>query len=187
MALNLEKIANSKLSSFPMTRNYGGVDMTKRNFTYLTEFSGLGGASLGCRQAGGIGKLAIEWDPCDRSQNAYQHLVLNFPEMHKEGLILNKDITTISGDEMLDIMGIPSHTLNIFQTSFPCQGFSMSNTARDVEDERNNLFYNSLEHISKIMPDVVIGENVGGLGAGVMKQGVISHIILNKSLLKTSL
>ena len=141
----------------------------ENKFTYITAFSGCGGSALGLKQAGGEGLLAIEWDPSDKSQNAYQHLVKNFPEMHEQGRILNEDICTISGERIMEITGLKKYSLGLYQSSAPCQGFSSCNTKRDANDLRNDLFYESIKHVDVLRPAVAVFENVAGMTRGKMR------------------
>ena len=142
----------------------------ENKFTYITAFSGCGGSAIGLKQAGGKGLLAIEFDPCDlKDQNAYQHLVKNFPEMHKQGRLLNEDICTISGERIMEITGLKPFELSVYQSSAPCQGFSSANTKRDANDLRNDLFYESIKHVDVLRPSLAIFENVAGMTRGKMR------------------
>jgi len=156
--------------------------LKEKPFTYITEFSGCGGASLGLQQAGGKGLLAIEYDPCDKSQNAYQHLITNFPELYKKGAILNKDITTVSGNQILKITNLEKGELDILQSSAPCQGFSSSNTNRNADDSRNDLFFVSINHVRALKPKIAIFENVAGMTRGAMKTKYLQITSALKSL-----
>ena len=143
--------------------------MNNKKFTYITAFSGCGGAALGLQQAGGEGLLSIEWDPYDKSQNAYQHLVKNFSEMHKQGRLLNEDIGTISGEKIMEVTGLKPFELKLYQSSAPCQGFSASNTKRDANDLRNDLFFESIKHVDVLRPSVALFENVAAMCRGKMR------------------
>ena len=143
--------------------------MENKKFTFINSFAGCGGLELGLQQAGGECLLAIEWDPNDNSQNAYQHLVKNFPNMHKQGRILNEDICTISGERIMEVTGLEKFELGIYQSSAPCQGFSASNTKRDANDLRNDLFYESIKHVDVLRPSVALFENVAGMVRGKMR------------------
>ncbi len=155
--------------------------MENIDLTYLTEFSGLGGSSLGLSQilVPGVNPrcvMALEYDPFDKKQNAYQHLVANFPDLYERGQILNKDIRDVSTQEVLDTIKLQTGQLSIFQTSFPCQSFSMANTKRSLEDEKNDFFYESLRHIEAVKPALVMGENVVGLSQGIMKSALYDMV-----------
>jgi len=144
--------------------------MNNNTFTYITEFSGLGGSAVGLKAAGGQGLLAIEWDPdTGKTQNAYDHLVTNFPDLAAKGCILNEDICKVSGERILEITGLMPKQLNLFTSSAPCQGFSTSNTSRDANDIRNNLFFASLKHVKVLLPELVLFENVAGMTKGAMR------------------
>ncbi len=145
-------------------------------FTYMTVFSGLGGSALGLKQAGGKGLFALDYDPSTKSQNAYEHLVVNFPELHASGCILNEDITNVTGKRILELTKLKPRELDIYQSSAPCQGFSTCNPIRDANNPKNMLFYQSIKQIKVLLPKIVIFENVAGMTRGKMR-GVYFQII----------
>jgi len=142
----------------------------------MTVFSGLGGSALGLKQAGGKGLFALDFDPSTRSQNAYEHLVVNFPELHASGCILNEDITNVTGKRILELTKLKPRELDIYQSSAPCQGFSTSNPIRDANNPKNMLFYQSIKQIKVLLPKIVVFENVAGMTRGKMR-GVYFQII----------
>lgn len=154
----------------------------EKRFTYISEFAGAGGACLGLKAAGGDARLMVEFDPYDKSQNAYQNLVENFPEVHEKGRILNRDICTVSGEEMLELSGLKKYECTVLQSSAPCQGFSGANTKRDVFDVRNDLFFETIKHIDVIRPELVILENVAGMVRGAMVSKYLQIINAVKAL-----
>jgi DNA (cytosine-5)-methyltransferase 1 len=143
--------------------------MDDYRFTYITVFSGCGGSALGLKQAGGKGLFALDFDPLSKTQNAYDHLVLNFPEIHDKGCILNEDIQSVSGERILELVGIRPRELDLYQSSAPCQGFSASNTARNAKDFRNDLFFESIKQVKVIQPAIALFENVAGMTMGKMR------------------
>lgn len=156
--------------------------MSNKKFTYITEFAGAGGACLGLRDAGGECKLMIEFDPYDRNQNAYKHLVLNFPETYKDSRIVNCDITTLSGVSQLRLACIKPGEIDVVQSSSPCQGFSMSNTSKIDNDPRNDLFFHTIENLKITQPKIFIGENVPGLVNSIKSKS--KYLQIKKRLVK---
>lgn len=111
----------------------------------VSLFSGAGGLDLGLIEAGNeivwandIDKYAVE---------TYKNNIGNN--------IICDDIRNI------DIEEIP--TADVVVGGFPCQGFSMANLQRTVDDERNQLykfFYSVIKHLQ---PKYFIAENVKGI------------------------
>lgn len=122
----------------------------------VSLFSGAGGLDLGFIQAGHevIWANDIDKDACATySENIGSH-------------ILCQDIREI------DVADIPN--CDIVIGGFPCQGFSMANMRRNIEDERNQLYKFFYSVIKNKQPKYFVAENVKGilsLGEGsVIKQ-----------------
>ena len=59
---------------------------------------------------------------------------------------------------------------------FPCQGFSIANLGRSVDDSRNKLYKQMLRVIRVKKPKYFVAENVAGiltLGKGIVMQKII--------------
>ncbi|MAG27201.1 hypothetical protein CMI47_16840 [Candidatus Pacearchaeota archaeon] len=128
--------------------------------TVISTFAGCGGSSLGYKWAGFKELLAIEWE-----KNAVETFKLNFPNVP----IWQRDIATVTGQEILDFTGLKKGQLDIFDGSPPCQGFSSAKGKRDVTDQRNNLSFEYIRLINEIQPKVFVMENVPGMMRGKMK------------------
>jgi len=128
-------------------------------YTVISTFAGGGGSSLGYHLAGFKEVLAIEWD-----KNACETLRLNFPDL----LVWEKDITKVTGKEILKELNIKKGELDIFDGSPPCQGFSMMGK-RKVNDPRNELFLAYCNLLKELQPKVLMMENVSGMMKGKMK------------------
>ncbi len=78
-----------------------------------------------------------------------------------------------------DIRQIPSSDLpddvDIVIGGFPCQGFSVANTKRTMEDTRNFLYKEMLRVIKDKKPAYFVAENVKGLLS--MEKGKVIHMI----------
>ena len=117
-------------------------------------FCGAGGLSLGFTQNGFITSLANDIEPC--CVDTYAH---NHPETPREHIILgdiNDVIDNIENlqrfDEVDVIVGGP-----------PCQGFSMANRQRLIDDPRNKLYKSYVKVVSMIQPKFFVMENVKGM------------------------
>ena len=124
--------------------------------TIISLFSGAGGLDLGLIQAG---NNVIWANDIDADAVATYKANIN-------SHIIQADIQNI------DITKIPS--ADVVVGGFPCQGFSMANMKRDIDDERNVLYKFFYNAIKEKQPKFFIAENVKGilsLGKGsVVKQ-----------------
>lgn len=124
----------------------------------ISLFSGAGGLDLGLIHAG----HHIVWAN-DIDSNAVATYRANV-----DPNIIQADIRDI------DINEIPNG--DVVVGGFPCQGFSIANMRRNVNDERN-LLYEFFYHTIQIkQPSFFIAENVKGilsLGGGTIMQNII--------------
>lgn len=127
-------------------------------------FSGVGGFSLGFKQAGFDITIAIEND-----ESIAESYVKNHPEVY----MLNEDISNVSlavfnkinGDNTI-IIGGP-----------PCQGFSQKGSRNILDDERNYLFKQFYKIVDYIKPRYFIMENVPNMltvNNGYFKKQIIN-------------
>lgn len=111
----------------------------------VSLFSGAGGLDYGFMQAGHdiIWANDIDKDACATyRKNIGNHIIC-------------ADIKDI------DIDTIPS--CDIVIGGFPCQGFSMANMRRSIEDERNQLYKFFYSVIKEKQPSFFVAENVKGI------------------------
>lgn len=111
----------------------------------ISLFSGAGGLDLGLKQAGNDIVWANDID-ADAVTTYKQNISDN---------ILCEDIKNINIDT------IPAG--DVVVGGFPCQGFSLANMHRTVEDERNKLYLFFYKVINKKKPKYFIAENVKGI------------------------
>lgn len=124
----------------------------------VSLFSGAGGLDLGFIQAG----HSIIW-----ANDVYTDAV----ETYRKNIgahIVESDIHKISCD------AIPG--CDIIIGGFPCQGFSVANTKRTVEDKRNELYKQMIRIIKNKQPKFFLAENVKGL-LNIGKGEVIKMVI----------
>lgn len=112
----------------------------------ISLFSGAGGMDLGFIQSG----FDIVWSN-DFFKEATESYGLNIDDR-----IVLGDITQISSDDMPD-------DIDVVIGGFPCQGFSVANTRRTMEDKRNFLYKELLRVIKDKKPKFFVAENVKGL------------------------
>lgn len=117
--------------------------MSKKEFTFIDLFAGIGGMRLAFEKWGGTCVFSSEWDKF--SQQTYE---ANFHEI-PEG-----DITQISSSK------IPKH--DILLGGFPCQPFSHAGLKEGFADTRGTLFFEVERIIKAKKPSLVLLENVKG-------------------------
>ena len=132
-------------------------DVPKSNITvypkplrYIDLFCGIGGfryASKGAFDKLGInGKCVFSSDIDKYAQQAYE---ANFGEKPVG------DITKVDAESIPDF--------DLLFGGFPCQGFSVANTKRHEDDERNVLYKQLIRMIDAKRPKFFLAENVKGI------------------------
>jgi len=122
-------------------------------------FSGCGGLDLGFLQAG----FDIVW-----ANDFFKEAVETYKKNIGNHIVLG-DITQISSEEIPNI--------DILLGGFPCQGFSVANIKRSMEDERNFLYKEMLRIVKDKKPKYFLAENVKGLLS--MQKGEVIKMIVN--------
>lgn len=117
-------------------------------------FCGAGGLSLGFTQEGFITSLANDIQDC--CVDTYAH---NHPETPRDHIVLGdiKDVVK-NLDELL-----AGRSVDIVVGGPPCQGFSMANRQRLIDDPRNYLYKSYVEVVKKVRPKFFVMENVKGM------------------------
>lgn len=118
-------------------------------------FCGAGGLSLGFTQEGFVTCLAN--DIQDVCVDTYAH---NHPETPRSRIILGdiKEKVVDHVDELLENVNV-----NIIVGGPPCQGFSMANRQRLIDDPRNKLYKNFVQFVEKVKSPFFVMENVKGM------------------------
>lgn len=111
----------------------------------VSLFSGAGGLDLGFTMAG----HEIIW-----ANDLYEDAVATYRENLGDHIVC-KDISKIDTDDIPDC--------DIVIGGFPCQGFSVANTKRHEQDERNVLYKQLIRVISAKKPKFFLAENVKGI------------------------
>ena len=134
--------------------------MNKKNkYTVAGLFSGCGGLDLGFINAG----FEVVW-----ANDFFKEAVETYKKNIGSHIVLG-DITKIKSSEIPD-------DFDILLGGFPCQGFSIANSKRSMEDERNFLYKEMLRIIEDKQPKYFLAENVKGL-LSMQKGKVIDMII----------
>ena len=128
-------------------------------FKIASLFSGCGGLDLGFIQAG----FEVIW-----ANDFFKEAVQTYKNNIGDHIVYG-DITKIPSEE------IPNN-FDILLGGFPCQGFSIANSKRSMEDERNFLYKELLRLISDKKPKFFVAENVKGLLS--MQKGKVFEMIL---------
>lgn len=125
-----------------------------KQYKMVDLFAGCGGLSLGMEQAGFTPWFVNEI--VEQFCNTYKKNHKLSDEHYYVGDIakLNEDIDSYA--ELLS-------DITIVCGGPPCQGFSMANRQRILDDPRNNLYKQYLIFLSKIRPKFFVMENVKGM------------------------
>ncbi|WP_313164664.1 DNA cytosine methyltransferase [Sedimentibacter sp.] len=117
-------------------------------------FCGAGGLSLGFTQSGFITSLANDIEPC--CIDTYSH---NHPETPRENIILGDINNVIDNLKELQRFAV----VDVVVGGPPCQGFSMANRQRLIDDPRNILYKSYVNVVSIVKPKFFVMENVKGM------------------------
>ena len=146
------------------------ADIPWNGYNAISTFSGCGGSSLGYKMAGFKVLWANEFIPA--AQDTYR---ANHP-----GTILDtRDIRQVSGDDILNAIGLQRGQLDLFDGSPPCASFSTAGKREagwgavkdysDTKQRTDDLFFEYARLIREIQPKVFVAENVSGLVKGTAK------------------
>lgn len=131
-----------------------------RKFKVVSLFSGCGGLDLGFINAG----FEVIW-----ANDFFPDAVETYKQNISDHIILG-DITKIPSSQIPD-------DFDILLGGFPCQGFSIANKNRSMDDERNFLYKEMLRIVKDKNPSFFLAENVKGLLS--MHDGKIVEMIIN--------
>ena len=118
------------------------MDKRHKKLKIIDLFSGAGGFGLGAKRAGFDIAGSIEIDP-----QAISVHKTNFPKSP----LWEKDISILSGSEMLRNFGLKVGEVDGIIGGPPCQGFSLMGY-RDTSDPRNHLFTRFFEIVNDARP-----------------------------------
>ena len=150
--------------------------------TAIDLFCGIGGLSLGLRQA--RFRVAAALDVSSLATESYR---MNFARVP----LIRRDIRTVTGPDLLRRARLEKGELDLLAGCPPCQGFSALRTKgrqSAVDDHRNDLLLEFLRLAGEILPRYVLLENVPGLarddlfrqftdGLGALGYGVADSVL----------
>lgn len=128
-----------------------------KRLTFIDLFAGCGGLSLGMEQAGFTPVFANEiWDVAAETYRKNRKLTesevfvgdIQYLVSHLSDFPIPKNVTMVCGGP-------------------PCQGFSMANRQRVIDDPRNHLYKSYLGFLSKVHPLCFVMENVRGMASRI--------------------
>lgn len=93
------------------------------------------------------------------------------PEDHGVEFAFFGDARALTGDQMLNVMGLKRGELDCVVGGPPCQGFSISGK-RNIYDPRNSLVFEYARLVTELLPKTMIFENVPGIIDMVTAEGV---------------
>lgn len=114
-------------------------------------FAGVGGLTLGLKNAGFRVGAAVELDP---------HSFSSYKANHPEVQAFKQDIRSVSG---LALKGAAGGVVHLLVGCPPCQGFSSLTSKWKKGDPRNDLVREMTRLVDEICPMAVMMENVPGL------------------------
>lgn len=126
----------------------------KKKYTFIDLFAGAGGLSLGLEQAG--------FTPCFVNEIVPEYCATYKAnrDLPDERYFIG-DINTLN--EHFDQYAHLMQGATLVCGGPPCQGFSMANRQRIIDDPRNQLYKAYLTFLSKVRPQFFIMENVKGM------------------------
>lgn len=139
-------------------------------YNVVSTFSGGGGSCLGYRMAGYRVLYANEF--IEEARNTYK---ANHPNSYLDG----RDIRAVTGDDILNIIGMKKGEIDLFDGSPPCSAFSTAGSrdhgwgkVKNYSDSRqrvDDLFFEYTRILRDLQPKVFVAENVSGLVKGKAK------------------
>lgn len=130
-------------------------------YNLVSLFSGAGGKDLGFKNAG----FNILW------ANDFEKDAVKTYSQNIGNEIVHGDVQDINFNDITD------EEVDVVIGGFPCQGFSVNNTKRSMEDKRNFLYLELLRAIETLEPKFFIAENVKGLMS--MGNGKVLEMIID--------
>jgi DNA (cytosine-5)-methyltransferase 1 len=145
---------------FSFLKNYVNKDKieTNQEYSFIDLFAGCGGLSVGLEKAGFNPVFVNEIDPTFAETYYFNHS-LNIEQFYVGDI----------NDLLTDFDKYSSYFTNtaLVCGGPPCQGFSMANRQRLIDDPRNSLYKSYLNFLHMVRPKFFIMENVKGMAAKI--------------------
>ncbi len=133
--------------------------------TAIDLFCGAGGLSEGFRQAG-FHVLA--------GQDIDATFGRTFEQTHAGAKFVHGPIQDVSATDLLSAAGVKPGEVDVLVGGPPCQGYSVYNHQRGIDDPRAGLFKEYLRLVADIKPRWLVMENVSGItsiaGGGIVRE-----------------
>lgn len=140
------------------------------NLSVIDLFCGAGGLSEGFRQAG-FHVLA--------GNDFFDAAGETFAATHPEAKFLPCPIQQYAADDFLKAAGLEAGELDVLVGGPPCQGFSVYNHQRGLQDERSSLYQEYLRIVAGLRPNWIVLENVTGMtsaGGGAAVKAILDGL-----------
>lgn len=136
--------------------------MSHERLIAIDLFCGCGGISTGLRAAGFDVIAGVDIEP---------HYLCSFAHNFPNAKSLKLDITDVSPEAFMKLVGIRSGALDLLAGGPPCQGFSKNvpRKQRYLDDPRNKLMKSFLDYCEALQPRLIIMENVAEMKNGFDK------------------
>jgi DNA (cytosine-5)-methyltransferase 1 len=82
------------------------------------------------------------------------------------------DVHNVTGEQILDALGLRRGEVDVVVGGPPCQGFSVANSKRSVMDPRNSLVFEFARLCLEIQPKAFVMENVPQVATMLTPEGV---------------
>lgn len=115
-------------------------------------FSGCGGTSLGFEMAGY--SIGLGMDIHGPSVSTFQY-------NHPHAATVLGDIKRVKPQQLADLLS--GHEIDVLIGGVPCQGFSLNNRKRHIDDKRNLLYKEFIRFAKALKPKAIVLENVSGM------------------------
>lgn len=122
--------------------------------SFIDLFCGSGGFSLGFLQEGFSAKYACDFEPACIDTYRFNHM-----DMPSNDIVC-EDVRTIKDDLIERFKNIE---LDLVIGGPPCQGFSIANQQKIIDDPRNQLYKSFVEIVEALQPKFFVMENVKGM------------------------
>jgi len=140
--------------------NMQRIENERKGLVYADFFCGAGGLSWGFHRAGYKMSLANDIQNC-----CVDTIALNHPEVPEKHVIAGDINDVLSKIEEASRFS----QIDVVAGGPPCQGFSMANRQRLIDDPRNHLYKSFIRAIDILKPKFFVMENVRGM-LGVKEQ-----------------
>jgi len=125
-----------------------------RTLTAIDLFCGAGGLSEGFRQAG---FRVLAGQDFDEAAGA------TFASTHHGATFIPGPIQKVTASDLLRATGLKRGEVDVLVGGPPCQGYSVYNHQRGVNDPRAGLFREYLRIVEGVLPQWLVMENVTGI------------------------